>query len=162
MAYDFNKWVTGDRMARKPWLPWYLGLCLVLAIVYPILEMVDTDDEGHAVANLAPLLFLIIGTSLSPFARSTWSEAGVPDFDEREHIVLAHATRRAYSVFLGVVLASGTWLWIASLNGWMMPRSPADWSVWACSLLAIGVALPILFAEIMVPLPPVGEEHDLA
>lgn len=43
-----------------------------------------------------------------------------------------------------------------------MPSSPADWSVWGYSLLAIGIALPILFAEIMAPLPPEAEEEDFA
>ena len=162
MAYDFNKWVAGDRMRRRPWLRWYIGVGLIVAIGYPIVAMLDTDDGGQSIGNLVPLLFLVIGAVLSPFARDRWSEPDLPAFDERERIVLAHATRRAHSVFLGVVLASSTWLWLASLYAWPMPSSPADWSVWGYSLLAIGIALPLLFAEIMAPLPPEAEEEDFA
>ena len=154
--------MTGDRLARKPWLPWFIGVGIVTAVAYPIIEMLDPNDAGHNIGNLMPLLFLVIGAGLSPFARDRWSEPDVPVFDERERLVLAHATRRAYSAFLGFVLVNATWLWLASLYDWPMPRSPADWSVWGYSLLAVGVALPILFAEIMVPLPPAGEEEEIA
>lgn len=81
-------------------------------------------------------------------------------FDEFERDVLARATARAYSVLLLLLILLFAWLCLASFNGWSVPHSPAEWFSLGLSMTGIGAALPIFFAELMVPVPPVEDMLD--
>lgn len=163
MAYDINKWVANDiHRRRNRWLPWYLGFGLLITVAFSLVEVFDPAADDRRLGNFSAIvLVLMLGAGLSPFARSTWmTNTGLAAFDELERDALMRATQRAYAVMIGLLAVLFCWFWLASLNGWPMPRTAADWSSIGISLLAIGAALPIFFAEILVPIPPEGDEEE--
>lgn len=161
-GYDINKWVANEskRRARSPKLLWVLIAGAALALAAPVIELLDTEDERGLVSILI-FIPLLIALSRSPFARDSWAtRRGVGSYDEFERDALAHATRRAYAVLLGVASALMGWLWIAPDLGWPAPQTQQDWSAFGFAFLFVGGALPVIFAEWMVPFPPEGDEME--
>lgn len=165
MAYDFEKWVANDmlrKVTRRRWLPYFLGLMIVVMAAVGVLEAFDDGTDAERFPNMITFALPFILASLgSPFARDAWLGPRMDKvFDEFERDALARATTRAYSVFLSLLITLFIWFWFASVNGWPLPRTPLDWSTLGFAVMGIGAALPIFFTEIMVPLPPAGEMQE--
>lgn len=163
MAYDFNKWMANEasRMKRHVWVPWYLAFLMIVPLLMAILEVFDDGVEEERFASATSWIFVMLALSMSPFAKDMFRAlGGQASTDEFERHALARATSRAYSVVLVMALILCAWCWLGTAYGWPMPRTPLDWSSWGIAFLTIGVALPIFFAEIMVPLPPEGDELE--
>lgn len=164
MAYDFEKWVANDLSAikRRRLLPYFLGSMMVAMAVIGVSETLGGSKDDEQFPNMIPFILPFILASLgSPFARDAWlGPRRDKVFDEFERDALARATTRAYSVVTSLLIALFIWLWLASVNGWPLPRTPLDWSSLGVAIMGIGAVLPIFFAEIMVPLPPADDVPD--
>jgi len=159
MAYDFRKWSEASRgkhRRRSRWLRWYLLLGLLMMLPIPIADTIMQAKNHNALALTAQMLLpLLLGMSFTPFARSPWLTArGREQFDEFEQAAMYRATVAAYATLLVIVLVGMIWLWLASLMRWPAPSTPLAWSAWALFLFGAGMALPVTYAEWMVPLPP--------
>ena len=163
MAYDLTKWIGNERQfaKRKRWLPWVLLASMLIIAAIGVLETFDNGVDRDRAPNMLPFAFVVLATSASPFARDSWFGPHTQRaFDEFELAAVFRATTRAYSVLLSLLVALFSWLWLADVNGWPMPRTPLDWSSLAFAMFAIGAALPTLCAELMVPLPPEADPQD--
>jgi hypothetical protein len=163
VTYDLNKWVANERrsLPRKRYVPFAVAAMLLVNAAMPFIEVFDRTPDSRVFSTAVPLLLLAVTMATSPFTRDAWLGLGSGSkYDEFQRAIAARATARAFAVLLGLILLVFLWFWVASLNGWPMPRTPLDWSAFALAFLAIGVALPVLFAEIMVPLPPREGEDD--
>lgn len=159
MAYDLNKWVLNERkpVRRNKWVPYAIGGTMAISLLIGILEGLDkgTDADESELANLLPLVLpFAFAVIMSPFARDAWVGPREAAFDEFESDALARASRRAFNICLFFVLGLFVWFWQAALWGWPMHHTPLDWSTLGLALFFSGAALPILFAEIGVPIPP--------
>lgn len=162
--YDPVQWSYRQRASRKRSraILWFGALGIVVAIAMPILEMLDTVEDEQRTAAFLPFAILLIVPVMSPFGRSRLSIGAreEPDFDEHERAILARAGAVSHQWTVGLILLSFIWFYLASRNGWPMPSTPMDWSSWGFGLVSIALTLPVLFAEIMVPLPPAEEEES--
>lgn len=87
---------------------------------------------------------------------------GLSVFDECERDLLQRASSYSYRVVLALLLCGLAWLAYAARFGGPAPRSWQQWASLAIVVTGIGAALPVLFAEFLVPLPPKGDvEEDL-
>lgn len=163
MSYDLNKWMANEasRMGRRRWLPAYLGFLIVVPWLLAILEVFDDGVEEERFTNFSSSIFVLLALSLSPFGKDIFRMfGGEASPDEFERAALSKATSHAYLIMLGLALILCTWCWLGSAYDWPMPRTPLDWSSWGMAFLVCGVALPVFLAEIMVPLPPEGDEME--
>jgi hypothetical protein len=156
VTYDFRKWVENERRSipRNRIVPYALGVVMIATAALAMFEVFEQDDRGK-VANLGlPLILLALAMIASPFGREGWAGFGNGRYDEFERAVLTRATFHAFSLLLALILFFFLWLWISSSNGWPVPSTPLDWSALGFAFLGIGAALPVLMAELMVPMPP--------
>lgn len=164
MAYDFEKWVANDRKAvkRHRATPFLLAFMMLVMAVTAVMEMLDGGTETRRIGNFFPMaVTMMIAMLGSPFARDAWLDPRVEKmFDEFERDALARATTRSYSTLMAILVAVFTWQWVATVNGWPMPRTPLDWWSMGMAVVGIGAVLPIFFAEIMVPMPPAEDMLD--
>jgi len=164
--YDPIQWTHRQWASRKRSrsVLWFGALGIVIAAGLPILEMLDTAEDEDRLAAFLPFMILLLVPAMSPFGRSRLSIGAKdePEFDEHERAILNRASARSHIWTIGLILMSFIWFHLASLKGWPMPTTAMDWSSWGFGLVAISLTLPVLFAEIMVPLPPAGEEEDFA
>jgi small neutral amino acid transporter SnatA (MarC family) len=164
MSYDLNKWVENERatVTRKRYLPYVLTLMIALIVGLALLEVFDgASDEWQVASHFGPtLLLLTFALVSSPFGRDGFAGFRNGSYDEFEKLVLLRATFRAFTIMLVLILSFFLWLWLASSFGWPMPRTPLDWSAFGFAFLAVGAVLPVLMAEIMVPMPPRGEQDE--
>ena len=156
-GFDFRKWYAGSmrKRPRRYWVRWGLtaGLALILAI--PVFEMLGNADRSAVMPNVMPMSTLLFISSLSsPFTREAWlSPRGFATYDEFERNALSEAVRRAYLVDLIAVGAVFLWLMAASRAGWSMPVTSGQWGAIGFATVMTMLALPIIFAEFMVPMP---------
>lgn len=164
MAYDLDKWVANGRkpVRRHRLLPYFLVAMMVAMAASGVAEIFDTASNVGRFTN--PMLFVLavmVASLGSPFARDAWMGPRAEKiFDEFEFAALSRATTRSYSVMIGLLVWLFCWLWLASDNGWPIPRTPLDWSSLGLAIIGIGGILPIFFAEILVPLPPTDDATD--
>lgn len=163
-GYDMRRWQTqiGKDRRRRAGTKWLILLSLLLMFAMAVVDLVDPFPDRHGLPNLFGVLMpAVVAASLSPFARESWLTAkGRESYDEFERHAYARATLRAYLVFLGVVGAAFAYLWAAATLRWPLPLGPRGWATWGIVLLVTGAALPLLVAEIMVPIPPPEEEWE--
>ena len=151
---------AGERKrVRSRWSKWIIGFGLVLMIFYGGLVLVFPGKDALPPAGLYTPL--VIGPLLSPFARADWLTAkGRARYDEFERNAYAHATVIAYALFVGLILVTFLYLVLANTWGWPVPRTVNQWATWLVVVLFMGLDLPLLVAEITVPLPPAGDEGE--
>lgn len=164
MAYDFRKWAANDRRqrVRRRSTRWLLVFGLVVAVGFAVAQVLLPHDPGRmVVGNPGLYMPLILGASLSPFARETWfTSRGLAAFDEFERDAMRRAMANGYRTLLILVALVFGWLWLAAASGWPLPRTAYDWSAVGIALTLTGAALPVLFAEFTVPMPPAGDELE--
>lgn len=166
MPYDSRKW-TGDRRAsprRRRSTRWVLVAGMLIAAGYAVARMfpLAAPDTLWGFEPVV-LLPLVLGVRLSPFGRESWlTPRGLSVLDECERDMLQRASSYGYLALLALLLLGLAWLSYATRFGAPAPRSWQQWGSLAILLTGIGAALPILFAEWLVPLPPQSEvEEDL-
>lgn len=161
IQWTYRQWASRKRSRA---VLWFGAFAIAIAAIVPILEMLDTADDEDRLASLLPFMILLIVPTMSPFGRSRLSIGAQkePDFDEHERAILNRASARSHTWTIGLILMSFIWFHLASLKDWPMPTTAMDWSSWGFGLVSIALTLPVLFAEIMVPLPPEAEEEDFA
>lgn len=163
MSYDFRKWQANEleRGARSPRLAWYIGSAIGLALLAPTLALLDPDPDD-TIVSMVFFFPLLIALGFSPFARDGLSlnARARKSYDEFERDALARATRRAYTWLVALTFALLAYVWIGVQAGWRVPATPHQWSAVGLAFLFVGAALPVLFAELMVPLPPEGDEME--
>jgi hypothetical protein len=165
MSYDFRKWSAqthAQRRKRSRLLRWALLVGVLTTLAIPVIETLRPDSD-HGTAGYAGLVYpLLIAMLFSPFARAPWLMAwGRAQFDEFETAALNRATIAAYATLLIMVVAALLYMWLASMAGWRAPATPAAWAAWGFALAGLGLSLPVIYAEWMVPLPPpIGPDED--
>ncbi|MBY0306312.1 MAG: hypothetical protein K2W86_14325 [Sphingomonas sp.] len=164
MSYDLRKWVADSQTARKRsrWTRHFMAAGMLAGIAFAI---ADLASPGVAikpwVANPAILVVLIGVAPLSPFGRESWmTEKGRATFDEFERSALSAATTRAYATLMTVMILGLIYFWIASIAGWAVPTVPRQWAVLTYLILGLGLALPVFYAELLVPFPPAEGEDE--
>ena len=164
--YDMNRWAANEvaRMPRRKHWHWALGLSMAMTLTIPAIALFSPIDQGFRFSPvfISSLLPLMVTLQQSPFAREMWFGRDLAQLDEFERDALLMATRRAYRILMLLILALCVWLWAASALDWPSPATIEQWAGIAISMTAIGIALPILLAETMVPLPPAGDEEEIA
>ena len=164
MAYSLNKWIANERkpVKRSRWLPPFLGLMMVALAVNGVLEAFDRGDDAHRFPDLMMFwLPVLLVSFMSPFGRGAWiGPRATQAFDEFERAALARATTSSYAVMMLLLMALFAWLWLAGVNGWPAPSNPHAWSSLGLAVIFIGLVLPIFFAELMVPLPPINDATE--
>lgn len=162
-GYDFRKWYTASsrERPRRYWVRWGLLAGLVGIAMIPVFAMLDMGQRSDIVPNVVPMsMILIYSTLQSPFARDAWlAPRGFAAYDEFERTALLAAMRRAYLVDLNIVTALFIWLMAASHKGWPVPTMSGQWGAIGYATVMAMLALPIIFAEFMVPMPT--EEDEL-
>ncbi|WP_084583828.1 hypothetical protein [Sphingomonas azotifigens] len=166
MRYDSRKW-TGDRHAsqrRRRSTRWVLVAGILIAAGYAVARMFPLVAPDTLWGFEAGVLFpVILGIRISPFGRDSWlTPRGLSVFDECERDMLQRASSYSYRVVLALLVCGLAWLAYATRFGAPSPRSWQQWASLAVIVTCIGAALPVLFAEFLVPLPPKGDvEEDL-
>lgn len=164
MRYDSRKW-TGDRRAsprRRRSTRWVLVAGILLAAGYAAARIASphAPDSLWGFEALV-LLPTIVGIRMSPFGRESWlTPRGLTVFDECERDILQRTSGYSYLVLLGLLLCGLVLLSCATRFGWPEPRSWQQWASLAMMLTGIGAALPILFAEFLIPLPPEADAEE--
>ena len=128
-----------------------IALSLVAGWAMAAAAWVRPADE--AMLNPFIVVLPMIAAAASPFARSRLTQAGMACFDEFERDALLRATTRAYLTLAGGVMLGLGAVMLATLFG-MRALTARDLAVAMLAVTGTAVALPILFAEAMVPLPP--------
>jgi len=163
MSYDHRKWVADTQTARRRsrWTRYYLAAGMLAGIMFAVAEVFDAGIDGKPWTANPAILFLLIGVApLSPFGRESWmTEKGRATFDEFERNALSAATTRAYATLMTVMMLGMVYLWIASIAGWPVPTAPRQWAALTYLIVGLGLALPVFYAELLVPFPP-GEGDD--
>lgn len=163
MSYDFKKWQANEleRGARSPRLAWSIGLGIGLALLAPTFALLDPDPDD-TIVSMGFFFPLLIALGFSPFARDGLSlnARARRSYDEFERDALGRATRRAYAWMVALTFALFAYLWIGVQAGWRVPANAHQWSAVGLAFFFVGVALPVFFAELMVPLPPEGDEME--
>ena len=151
---------AGERKrVRKRWNKWLLGFGLALMISYAALVLVFPDKDALPPAGL--YLPLILGAAFSPFARANWlTSRGRARYDEFERNAYAHAAVIAYALFVCLILITFLYLVLADVWGWPVPRTASQWTIWLVVALFTALYLPLLVAEIIVPMPPTANPED--
>ena len=118
-----------------------------------IAQLADPGNGGGGYMRVALLIsLLVVVMSASRFVKSRWSSSGPSGgHDELERQILARAGARAHIVILLLLAIIFGWLVVAELIGARAPQSASDWATLGLSIIGIGFALPILFAERMSP-----------
>lgn len=166
MEYDIRKWQEDSlKLGKKryAWIRWFLVFAALMALIIPIIDTISPINSGDWVAKggMSIILPLVLGTGLSPFGRVWWFDRRAQSiFDEFELAALGRATKRAYLTFMSIVLLGIFWMWLAGIWDLPKPELPSTWSAWGFLLLGYGIALPVLYAEWMVPLPPSDSDGD--
>jgi|GEM_PF-1142527 len=162
--YDLNRWAAEEmaRLPRRKHWGWALGLAMAMTLTIPAIALfapVDGDFKFTAVF-VSALLPLMVALQQSPFAREMWFGRERANLDEFEREALLRATRRAYRLLMALIIALCVWLWVATALDWPTPQRFEQWTGIAISMTAIGLALPIFFAETSVPHPPETDEAE--
>ncbi|MCP4028161.1 MAG: hypothetical protein GY736_17900 [Sphingomonas sp.] len=156
-GYDFRKWYAGSmrKRPRRYWVRWGLTVGLAFVLAIPVLTMVSTADRSIVMPNVMPMSILLFISSLSsPFTREAWlSPRGFATYDEFERNALSAAMHRAYLIDVIAVGAVFLWLMAASRANWPSPTTSSQWGTIGYATVMTMLALPIIFAEFMVPMP---------
>ena len=164
MSYDLRKWVAESQTARKRsrWTRYYLAAGIFAGILFAIADLFDPGFGSKSWAANPAIAFLLLGVvPLSPFGRESWmTEKGRATFDEFERNALSAATTRAYATLITVMMLGMVYLWIASIAGWPVPTIPRQWAALTYLLVGLGLALPVFYAELLVPLPPAEGDDE--
>lgn len=164
MPYDARTWMASSsvRRPRNRYTPWVIGFSFVVSTTVAVIALLS--PARHATNIILCFTLPIASCAASPFAREAWlTQAGRATYDEFERDALRRATQRAYGVLLLLLVLLFGGLWIAGFTGQHLASEPATWATLGLALTGIGAALPVLFAELLVPFPPVDdpEEDDL-
>ena len=158
MEYNSRKWHANSQISRRrrrPWLRWFLLLGLLFLLPIPVFDTIRANPAADPMGSPGGFLPLALGLAFSPFARDTWLTArGRSVYDEFEQHAMFRATTAAYATLLAIVMAGLAWIWLAGQFGWPAPSTPRAWWDWSIALLFAGIALPVTYAEWMVPMPP--------
>ena len=161
-GYDFRKWYDAEarERPRRYWVRWGLMIGLTLIWTTPVLSMVNLADRSALVPGITTTgMPMFLSALHSPFTRGAWiSPQGFAKYDEFERKALSDAMRRAYLIDLCVIGALFLWLMAATRAGWPVPRTTVQWGSIGYSIVMTMLALPVIFAEIMVPMPDPEDE----
>jgi hypothetical protein len=141
-----------------------IGIAMLYTLTLPALVIfLPRPAHGFSPAYVMAFLPLFVVLPQSPFARLGWlRESRFLMFDEFERGAIALATRRAYTIVVLMLAALFAWLWLAAGDPTLpAPRTELQWSSLGASLIMIVVALPIFFAELMVPMPPADDIEEM-
>jgi len=117
-----------------------------------VAQLADPGNGGGYMAIAAVVGLLVIPMSASRYVNVGWGFSGTSQrHDEFEQNVLARAGARAHVAVLLLLSAIFGWLVVAAQVGLPVPQSASDWGTVGLSVLGIGFAIPILFAERMSP-----------
>ncbi len=150
-GYDPQAPTIPLRSTRTRWL---LLAATILAAALPAIELRTPGDPDAWLPQVTPAIFpSIMGMAMSPFGRTT---RALP-LDEFERDALARASVRANIAVVFGIAALFAWLTLAARLGWPMPTATRHWTALGIAATGIAASLPVLFAEWMVPLPPIEE-----
>lgn len=161
---------TDGRLTSKagPEGAWWTASAIAAMIValgaISVAQLADPGNGGGGYMRVALLVsLLVIMMSASRFVKGRWGLAKTSQHhDEFEQQVLARAGARAHVVMMLLLTAIFGWLAVAGLTGSRVPQSASDWATLGLSVVGIGFALPILFAERLSPTAASGTDQDVA
>jgi hypothetical protein len=162
-----GKILTGQSAAivpkrRRRWAL-MIGITMIYTLTLPALEILTpSPSQSISPVFLIAFLPLFIALPQSPFARTRWwSERGLAGFDEFERAAITAGTRRAYAIVILILAALFGWLCLATWAPEIVaPHTPRQWLALGMSLLSIVIALPVFFAELIVPMPPADDLEE--
>lgn len=160
MPYDPKAEVAEYFVARKRHrsAAWLLGLGLLLGLINGIYAVVNPQDNLPKVEQLLPFTFpVLIGFMLSPFAKRMFADVSN---DEFERAALSRATRHSYVVLTGLIMALCLWLWLGGVYGLQAAPNSQTWFVLSGVFFCISCSLPVLIAELIIPMPPKGDSEE--
>ncbi len=164
MSYDPIKWHEEEMRVqpRRASAKWVMGaglaLALAAAIALPILHTSYPVTGAPPLATTATLAF--VGAAFSPFSRGIWINKAKARLDEFERNALNRATHTAYRIMALLAVLLCFWCALGTENHWPAPTQPSDWAQMAWTFTALGLVLPVFFAELIIPMPPNDEVED--
>jgi hypothetical protein len=163
MSYDPIKWHFNEmpNLPRKPWSKLLMGAGLATMLGWSIVFPVLRPDATVGIPGLGFGFLAVIGTTYSPFNGGAWITRESLRLDEFGEQAINRATKIAFRSIVILAALLCFWCNIGISLGFPVPRVGSHWSQWAWTFFAFGLALPVLIAEIIIPLPPredVGED----
>jgi hypothetical protein len=163
MSYDPIKWHQNEmpNLPRKWWSRLLIGAGLAAMLGWSIAFPMLRPDATQGINGLGFGGLAVVGVVFSPFNGGVWMTRKNLRLDEFGEQAINRATKIAFRMI--VIMAGLLCLWcnIGLSTGFPVPRVGSHWSQWAWTFFAFGLALPVLIAEIIIPLPPkedVGED----
>lgn len=151
-GYDPSAPAIPRRSRRTRWL---LIASIVIAAGLPVIELRTVGDPTRWLPETTPAIFpSIMAMAMSPFGRT----ARKFPFDAFERDTLQRASVHAHTVTVLGIAALFVWLTLAARFGWAMPRATHQWVALGIAMTGIAATLPVLFAEWMIPLPPLDDD----
>jgi hypothetical protein len=159
MAYESNQWHHEDRqnLPRRPSSKWLMGVGLGMSIGWAILFPVIQPKATGSIQQWLFLLPVLFGGLRSPFNGGVWGNRKKLKFDEFEERALNRAATISYRfvTILGVLLCG--WCYLSLKFDLPGPSTAAHWAQWAWTFF-LSAFLPVLVAEIIIPMPPIYDE----
>lgn len=164
MALDFQKWYdeTKHIRPRRRSTKWIVGSWLAVlvsaAIMFPIIGAKPAHFDRLIAIPLCMILF--VSPPYFPIGSRVWVNKSKDRFDEFALRARSKAESIAFRITATLAALLCFWCQLGKTLNWPIPNESFHWSLWAWTFVSLALYLPILIAEIIIPMPPKGEMGD--
>ncbi len=142
---------------RRPWIKWAMVLAVASTI---LLAIAEGGSSLVTIPNPSLVCLPLLAVVPSPFGRHGWmGERALTQYDEFEQVALLRATLMSHIILLGSVMMFLVWMAVGSGLGWPVPGTRQAWAALAMACFSIGISLPVMIAEWIIPLPPHSDDE---
>jgi hypothetical protein len=156
IAWDYEKMRNRPRRFVSRIL---IGAGLLVALGWAILFPILLPHEMDGIPGSVFVFPVVFGMFLSPFAGSVWGNRKLQK-DEFEEQAANRATNTSFKIIVILAALLCFWSSIGISNELPSPKTAVHWSQWAWTFFILGAALPVLIAELIIPMPPKAELEE--